>query len=461
MTAHNKASKSSSTESKASPTGLPPYSEVLSDNTLGPNLDIKRTARAGAIGMFVLIGVLGTWAGFSVIGGAIIASGQTVVQGKPKLVQSLDGGAIADIFVRDGDTIAQGDVLMRLDPTLLQINLDSARGRLASALALNARLEAEQGNAQKISFTYPNLPFDLPDTAAHEKIQSNIFNARVSVRNGRQEQLAESLLQFGNQSAGIAGQISALQDQTALLERDINNMQKLAKQGLVRQSQMSELQRTKSQVIGELSRLQAERARVDNARRDATLQTLQATRSFHEEVVTQTREVSAQINELTLEIVTWYDKLSRIDITAPAAGVIHQMQVTTRGGVIAPGGEIAQIIPTGEQMDFDVRVDPRSIDQVYIGQGARLMISSFDPQTTPQVKGRVASVSPDVITDPRSGQPYYNVSLALGAEAKAQFAMLDIMPGMPVEAYLETGDRSVLSYLVHPIATHLRRALRE
>jgi len=457
MILRNKASASAQVEEAAPRQN----SDGSLDNALKPDLDVKRTGFTGAIGMFVLIGVLGAWASFSVIGGAVIASGQTVVQGKPKQVQSLDGGAIADIFVRDGDTIAQGDVLMRLDPTLLQINLDSARGRLASALALHARLKAEQRDADEIDFVYQDLPFDTPDTGEHEKIQIDIFNARAAVREGQQEQLAESLLQFGNQSAGIAGQISALEDQIALLERDIGNMGSLAKQGLARQSQMSELQRAKSQVIGELARLQAEQARVNNARRDASLQTLQATRNFHEEVVTQMREVSAEINALTLEIVTWYDRLSRIDITAPVAGVVHQMQVTTQGGVIPPGGNIAQIIPTGEQIDFDVRVDPLSIDQVYVGQSARLMVSSLDPQTTPQVKGRVAAVSPDVITDPRSGQPYYNVSLELDPEAKAQFAMLDIMPGMPMEAYLQTGDRSVLSYLVHPIASHLRRALRE
>jgi len=409
----------------------------------------------------LLVGVLGTWASFSEIGGAVIASGQTIVKGKPKLVQSLDGGEVAEIFVHDGDPISQGDVLIRLDQTLIKLNLDSARSRLAGALALHARLTAEQRDNPEITFSYPALPFDLPETAQHEDIQQEIFNARVAVRDGQQQQLAESILQLANQNIGVTGQIAALKEQVTLVDRDLVNLRKLKKQGLARQSEMSELERSLSQLTGELARLDAEKARIADARRDATLETLQAARSFQEDVVTQIREVSAEIDALTVEVVTRYDQLSRIDVTAPAAGIVHQMNFTTLGSVIAPGGEIAQIIPVGGQMDFEVRVDPRSIDQVYLGQNARLMLSSLDPQSNPQMHALVTTVSPDVITDPRSGNGYYNVNLSLEPDAQTQLAQLDIVSGMPVEAFLETGDRSVMSYLLHPIKSHLRKALRE
>lgn len=453
----NKNTKPSQTPSGSTD----PKARSARDDTAVPNLGIRHASRAGAIGFFVLFGVLGTWASYSKIGGAVIASGQTIVQGKPKLVQSLDGGEVAEIFARDGDTIAKGDLLIRLDPTLIELNLDSARSRLAGALALNARLKAEQARAPEIDFSYGALPFDLPETAVHERIQHEIFNARAAIREGQQEQLSETILQLANQDTGIAGQIAALKDQIALLNRDLDNMRKLKKQGLARQSEMSELERSNSQLTGELARLEAEKTRIADARRDAKLETLQASRSFQEEVVTQMHDVSAEIDNLTVEVVTRYDQLSRIDVAAPAAGIVHQMHVTTLGSVIAPGGEIAQIIPVGGEMDFEVRVDPRSIDQVHLGQGARLMISSLDPQTSPQMKAHVRTVSPDVITDPRNGKGYYNVSLSLEPDAHTQLAMLDIVSGMPVEAFLETGDRSVLSYLLHPLKSHLRKALRE
>lgn len=429
---------------------------------LAPNLDLRRPKIMGLLSLFLLIGVLGAWAQFSTISGAIVTAGQAVVKGKPKIVQSLDGGEVSEILVRDGDVVESGAVLMRLDPTLLQINLDIALGRLAGAMALRARLEAEQLGAPSLNFTYPALPFDIAlDTAKHEQSQRQIFKARAAVLTGQQSQLAETLLQIDNQRKGVEGQIAALGEQITLLERDIANMRKLASQGLARQSQMSQLQRTKSQVTGQLAGLEAERARLSNTRRDAELSTLQATRSFQEEVVTQLRDVSAQIDELTLEIVTRRAGLARIDITAPAAGVVHEMQVTTRGGVIPPGGQIAQIIPTSKEIDFELRVDPRSIDQVFSEQTARLIVASFDPNSSPELAAYVSAISPDVITDPRTGQPYYKVNLKLEPEAQIQLSKMDVVPGMPVEAYLETGDRSVLSYLVHPIAAHLRKALRE
>jgi HlyD family secretion protein len=435
--------------------------QASADAMLTPDLDLSRLSRMGSIGLMVLIGVLVTWASVSVIGGAVVASGQTVVQGKPSLVQSLDGGEVAQIFVREGDLVHQGEVMVLLNSTLLEINLKSAHTRLASALALQARLKAEQHGTETIQFDYPSLPFERPTTVEHEKIQHEIFEVRAAVLEGQQEQLRESLLQFDGQNVGFTGQIDALQEQINLLEYDLGNMRQLANEGLVRQSQMSELQRSKSQSTGELARLEAERVRLSNARRDVTLQTLQETRTFQEGVVTDLREVSAEINELTLEIVTWQDQLSRVHVKAPTEGIIHQLQVTSPGRVIAPGGEIAQIVPVNGPIDFEVRVDPRSIDQVHLGQGAQLVLSSFDPQETPRIQARVGKVSPDVIVDPRNGQSYYNVNLELPPEAATLLSRLEIVPGMPVEAYLETGNRSVLSYLVHPITAQLRKAMRE
>ena len=426
-----------------------------------PDLNVSRPGRMGLIGLVLLIGVLGTWATFTVISGAIVASGQAVVHGKPKLIQSLDGGEVAEILVRDGDIVEQGDVLMRLDPTLLQANLNISRNRLAAALALHGRLQAEQSQADTLIFPAQDLPFASLDTATQEKGQRAIFAARAAVIKGQQAQLEEALLQYDNQAAGIEGQIAALHEQTTLLDHDLDNMTQLAAKGLTRQSQMSELQRSRSQLTGQLAGLEAELARLANARRDSELGVLQAERSFLEEVVTELREVTSVIDELTLQIITQQAQLSRIDIQAPTAGIVHEMQVTTRGGVIAPGGSIAEIVPLAEGMDFELRVDPRSVDQVHPGQIARLMVASFDPQTTPRLTASVTSISPGLITDPNTKQGYYRVSLAVPLAELERLGDASLMPGMPVEAYLETGDRSVLSYLLHPVTNHLRRALRE
>lgn len=426
-----------------------------------PNVDLRRPGLIGATGLLVLIGVLGLWAAITVIGGAVIANGQTVVRGKPQLVQSLDGGVVEMIAVRNGDVVSAGQVLVRLDPTLLASNRDIAMGRLTAALALKTRLEGEQLGLQSLSFTPAALPFAVPPSPVHEAGQRAIFAARLAVRQGTRDQLAEALVDFDTQTEGVASQIAALRDQMRYLDGDLENLRTLTSEGLARQSQMSEMQRSAAELEGRLAALQTEQARLASARRDSELKTLQTERGFMEAVVTELREVTTKTEELTLEIVTRNAQLDRIEIRAPAAGIVHEIQVATVGGVIAPGAVILQVLPLEEGLDFELRVDPRAIDQVHPGQTAQIRLASFDPQTTPKLAARVSSISPGAITDPQTGQSFYRVSLAVDPVELARLGDTDLMPGMPVEAYLETGDRTVLAYLLQPISTTLRRAFRE
>ena len=423
--------------------------------------DMNRPALWGGIGFLVLVGVFGSWAALTQISSAVIAGGQAMVHGRPKLVQSLDGGIVQTIAVQNGDIVTEGQVLLQLDPTLLAINLDIARGRLAAALALKARLMAEQLGQAALVFRYPALPFALPDTSADEAGQREIFAARAAVLRGGRDQLAEAQLQLDNQIVGVAGQIAAIRDQIGYLQRDIDNQTSLVEQGLSRQSQLGDLQRTGANLTGQLAALEAEQARLANARRDRELETLQAERSFMEEVVTDLREATTQTEELMLEIVTRSAQLDRIDIRAPADGIVNELQVTTIGGVVAPGATILEVVPLGQGMDFELRVDPRAIDDVYPGQPAHVQMSAFDAQTTPKLAAHVTTISAGAISDPRTGQSFYRVGLAVSAEEIARLGDVTLMPGMPVEAFLETGNRSVLTYLLDPITQHLQRAFRE
>jgi len=427
----------------------------------GLNRDLRKPGLIGLVGFAIMIGVLGLWAATTVIGGAVIASGQAVVQGDAKVVQSLDGGMVETILIENGDQVGAGDVLVRLDPTLLQVNLSSARSRLAAALALQERLQAEQLRLPSLEFTYDTLPFDRPDTTAHEASQREIFLARRAVLDGARAQLAEVFVQSETRRRGLEGQITATSDQIALIEQDLENMRTLTQQGLARQSQMSELQRAQSELLGRLATLESELAQLDNNRRESELETLQRERSFMETVVTELRDATAQVEELTLEIITRSAQLDRVEIRAPVAGVVHEMQITTQGGVLAPGGTILEIIPSGNSMEFTLRVDPHSIDQVWQGQPAKVTLAAFDPQSTPQLTAAVTQISPDVVRDPATGQSYYRVGLEVPREELARLGEVDLLPGMPIEAFLETGDRSVLAYLMQPLSSHLRRAFRE
>lgn len=423
--------------------------------------DLRRTALAGGLGLVLLIGVLGGWVATTVIGGAVIANGQAIVHGKPQMVQSLDGGIVETINVRDGDRVTQGQVLLRLDPTLLTINHDSARGRLADALALKARLEAEQQGLESLRFDYPVFPFPLPDTGRYEEGQRKIFAARADVRNGRREKLTETLAQFGNQITGITAQMDAKRDQLGFLEQNLENIRALTAEGLARQSQLTDLQRARADLLGQIASLGSDIARIHNEMRDSELETLQAERSFQEQVVTDLRDVTAKAEELHLEIITRTAQLDRIDIRAPANGIVHEMQATTLGGVVAPGATILEVVPLGRGVDFDLHVDPRAIDQVQPGQKAQVVFAAFDQQSTPRLNGQVTTVSPDAVVDPKTGQRFFRIGLSVSPEELARLGELKLLPGMPVEAYLETGERTVLTYLLQPLTSQITRAFRE
>ncbi|MFN3937735.1 MAG: HlyD family type I secretion periplasmic adaptor subunit [Gemmobacter sp.] len=408
----------------------------------------------------LLFGVLAVWAGTARIGGAVIAQGEAAVRGRPRAVQHLDGGIVAEIPVAEGERVAAGDVLLRLDPTVPALNLAMAEGRLAEALARRARLEAEHLGLVEPVFDWSGLPFAAPDTRLHEAGERQVFAARAEVLRGQRDRLTERLAQIESQLSGLTAQLAARRDQLSLTEADLETANALASRGLARAQQLSDLQRGRSELLGQIAALEAEVARARTAARDAELETLQAERAFREQVVTDLRTANAEIDALLLEIVNRRAQLDRIELRAPAAGIVHELAVTTPGAVIAPGGTVAQIIPLDEGVEFTLRVDPRAIDQVWPGQPAQVLVGSFDPISTPRLSGTVVSVPPAAVTDPRSGTSYYRIEVEVPAEELARLGA-PLVPGMPVEAFLETSERTVLAYLVQPLRRHLGHAFRE
>ena len=355
---------------------------------------LRRLGRAGLAGSVLLLAALGFWAQNTLIDSAVPTSGQVVVRGKPKTVQSLDGGVVDEILVRNGDRVASGQLLLRLDPTLLRVNLDIAFTRLTEALARKARLEAEDRGLAAPGFAdYPDLPFPLPDMGESEAGQMRVFTARRRLSEGRQAQLAERIAQFERQ-----------------------------------------------------------------------IEVEQAERQFREEVVTDLRTTQAEIEEMTIQIVTLSRQLARVEIRAPAAGVVHEMQVTTIGGVLPPNGTVLQVIPVDEGVELELMLDPREIDRVHPGQKAEVVLTAFDQRTTPRLSGHVTAISPMVVTGQSAGKEhnFYRLGLELApGEIERLDAGTSIVPGMPIEAFLETGEHTVMSYLLQPLAGQILRTFRE
>jgi HlyD family secretion protein len=426
-----------------------------------PRTDLRGPARASLWASLLLVGVLGGWAALTPITGAVIAHGQAVVLGEPRPVQSLDGGAVATVLVAEGDSVTAGQPVLQMDRVLLSTNLDIARSRLAEALALRARLMAEQQDQPLLEAAPPALPFALPDMTAALAGQQAILTTRRDLRTGEEARAQAAMAEIDAQRAGTEGQIAALTTQIALLTAERTNLQALANQGLVRDSQITETDSRLAALQGEAARLTAEIARLTTARGDADLARIQTRQAVQEDTATALREATATIEELTLEIISRSAALDRAEIRAPVAGVVHDLAVTTPGEVLAPGATAMQIVPLADGVEFALRIDPRAIDQVTPGQTAELMLSAFDPQSTPKLRATVISVPPDAETDPQTGATFYRVTLRLADGELARLNGQTIRPGMPVEAYLATRSHSVLAYLLDPVQAHLNRAFRE
>ena len=425
-----------------------------------------RTGLAGPLFLAVLAtaamaAIFGLWAGITTISGAVIAPGAVAVEGDPRGVQHLDGGIAAEILVSEGDRVAAGDALIRLDPTELQSTRAVSLRRLADALARADRLEAERTGAHQIAPSVPDLPFETPDMASERAMQAEVFAARAELRAGEAEALADRLAGLEGQIAGARAERGALGDQLALLEDEIDRQSTLVERNLAGSAPLNGLQQQRAQLVGQIARGEARVTELEDARRTAALEARQAERTFLDTVVADLAETRAEIEELKLDILTRSARLDRVVLRAPVAGVVHELAVRSPGAVIAPGDTVLQVVPQDDVPLVALRVDPRAIDQVHLGQDAEVMLSSFDPNVAPKLVGTVTRIAADAVQDRASGQSFYEVEVALTRDELARLGEVAVLPGMPAEAYLKTRDRTVLAYLTQPLTRAVGRAFRE
>lgn len=415
---------------------------------------IGRMSGAAVLVLFLLFAVIS-------IDGAVIASGQVTVQGNPRPVQSLDGGIVSDIHVQDGDTVDAGEVLLRLDPTLAEINRSIVQGRLSELIARQARLLAEQQEAGDLQPVAPPSFLDTAMLENHLKGQRDILRSRREVLASRKAQLQERINQYEAQISGIEAQITSGERQVAVVTREMVNQKTLNDKGLAPERRLLELQSQEAALLGQIAQHRAELASIRNAIRDAQLKIVQTEQEFREKAVTELREVTAKIDENMLEMARVDETLARLDIRAPVSGVVHEMQVWTGGGVVPPKETILTVIPVSDGVEFELQVTPDAIDSVYVGQVARVRFPTFNQRTTPELTGAISHVSPDIVTDRATGRTFYRVDVTLPAEELARLGEAELIPGMPIEAFLQTGERSVLSFLVRPLTDHILHAFRE
>lgn len=426
---------------------------------------LKRSIRShllvGGLGFLTLTGLLGGWAVGTEIVGAVIAQGSLVVETSLKKVQHPVGGVVSELMVRDGDRVKAGDIVMRIDATMTRANLAIIVKSLDQFTARKARLESERDRAGKVVF--PKALLDRSndtDIVAMLDAEQRLFETRSAVRESKKRQLEQRVRQLRDEIAGMEAERAANFREQGMVDEELIRFRSLHERGLMEKSRLSTLERQATDIDGDIGRLMAGIAGVEAKISETALQILQIDEQWSEEVGSDLREMDARIGEYVERRVAAEDQLKRVDILAPQDGVVHQLAVHTVGGVIAPGEQIMMIVPEVDKLVVEAKVAPQDIDQIYYGQATNLRFSAFNQKTTPEITGTVERISADVTVDQRTGASYYLVRVATSQEQIKRLGEFHLMPGMPVEAFITTGERSVLSYFLKPLMDQASRSFR-
>lgn len=416
----------------------------------------------GFIGIFVLVVLLGGWASLAKINGAVIAPGRIEVEGKPKTIQHLDGGIVGEILVKNGDHVKAGQVLLRLDPTSKDANKTIIEKRMFEAQAQVDRLRAERDEQAQISWSKiirDNL--ERPDVRSIVAGQKKLFEARKKSSNGQKSQLQQRIQQSNDQINGLQKLIVSKKRQRELITQELQGLKKLLVKGYVSKTKVLALEREQARLSGEISSHQADIARTKSMIGETKIQILQIEKDEMSEVLAELRKYESELSDLREQLVTASDQLKRVDIVSPVDGIVHNMEVTTVGGVVAPGAPLMQVVPVNDRLIILAQISPKDVDQIYAGQAAEINLSAFNRRTTPRLMGKVIGHSPDSIVDKMTGRTYFSVRIEIPPEELKLIDGLTLIPGMPAECYIQTQERSVLSYLLKPFKDQLGRAFRE
>ncbi len=350
----------------------------------------------------------------------------------------------------------------RFDETMTRANLQIVSKSLDEMTARRVRLRAERDGADAMSW-----PAEIANRRHEQNIaelmadEERLFDLRSTTRLGQKRQLSERIAQLNEEAVGIAAQQEAKSQEIVLVKRELIGVRELWDKNLIQMNRLTALEREATRLEGERAQLIAAAAQGRGKASEIELQITQIDRELASEVGRELREIDGKANEYAERKVAAEDQLRRIDIRAPISGTVHEMNVHTLGGVISAGEQLMLIVPASERLTVEVKVAPQDIDQVRIGQVASLRFSAFSQRTTPEINGTVSRVSADVTTEQRTGASYYTARIAIDPSEVSRLGDVRLVPGMPVEAFIKTGDRTVGSYLTKPLYDQIARAFRE
>jgi len=424
---------------------------------------LRRYVIIGVLTCVLLVGGVGGWAATAKLASAVIAAGEVVVASNVKSVQHPEGGVVGEIFVEDGDMVERGDVLIRLDETVVAANRALVDGQIVALEARLARLFAERDNAGRlIPPDELERRLDEPTVAEAVASERRMFQARRDTMKGQVDRLEERRKQLEQQIEGLESQRDAKAGEIELIDEELEVLGGLYERGRTTRDKIVNLKRTRMRLEGERGDLVSQIAMARGRIAETELEILQIAVDQREKTFAEITKLRPEVANLKERRVAADFQLDQMEIRAPATGRVFELAVHTVGGVVKPGDTIMQIVPDSDALLIEARLAPTDVDQVAVGQGARVVLSAFDVKKTPQLTGRVTFVSAEASEDQRSGLPYYTVRIALddGEEEKLPDD-LALLPGMPAEVFISTGDQTVVTYLMRPLTEQLRRAWRE
>jgi HlyD family secretion protein len=429
---------------------------------INTNSSLRRFQIVGFLSVLLMVGVVGGWANFTELNGAVIAPATIMVESYSKKVQHKEGGIVGEIRVKDGDRVEIGQTLIVLDNSETKSELTIIDGLLDEALAKRARLEAQRDRASAIIFPPEVLArAGEPGVAAIMAGQTKLFNARLQSVVGKKDQLTQQIGQLSEQIGGLESQRISKEKQLTLISAELTDLKDLQSKGLVPVSRVMAMDRETARLDGERGELVASKASAEARIAEVKVQILQIDEEDLSQTLTELRDIEGRVAELKERKLAVASRLERMVIKSPITGDVYQLAVHTVGGVIGPGESLMLIVPEADELILQAQIMPQDIAKVRPGQIAHIRFPAFNSRLTPEVAAAVTQISADTSRIDASSPPFYSVRLMISATELAKLGSNKLKPGMPAEAFIQTEAQTPMTYFLKPLTDQFAHALRE
>ena len=437
----------------------PPSKDATS---LEPTSDLGRAGRVGLWALAVGVGGFLLWAALAPLDEGVPSQGYVAIDTKRKTVQHLSGGIVREVLVGEGDKVTEGQLLIRLDDAAAKANFEAIRQRYLGLRAMQARLEAEQMGSISISF-HPDLRAAAGDPLIRQQMvnQELLFQSRKSALRADLQGIEESIQGQQGLSQAYEGMMENRRNQLSLLNEELGNTRGLVKEGYVPRNRQLELERQVSESSTAIAELQGNTVRAKRATAELRQRAIARQQEYRKEVESQLSDITREVLSDAGKFLALKDDLARTEIRSPASGQVVALAAQTVGGVVGPGQKLLDVVPANESLVLETRVAPHLIDSVHAGMPVDVRFSSFARSPQLVVQGKVLSVSGDLLADPQNGMAYYLARVVVTPEGLKKLGKRQMLPGMPVEGVLRTGERSMLTYLLHPLTKRIAASMTE